>query len=475
MSNGNYSKRKKRSKKPVVIFVAVAAAAAVIAGIVCAYKYYEAKNQEYIAAVAQAIDIDVFYDGISVEGIELGGLTKEQALKKLKQVQSKTRPKIKITVNAADEAIVLKKSDFKFSYDTQEIIDKAYVYARTGDRDKRYETVNQLKKSGKEFNITATLKKSSVKDAVKKVADKVNIEVTQPDIADFVPEEDRFVISEGKDGREVDEDDLKQKLEELLEEDYTGTIDAVVNTVECMEVPESLKKDVGLLGRYTTVSTNTADGTYNMELALSKMNGTKILPGETFSFNETTGDSTNDSQGFRKAGAISGGKLIDEYGGGICQASTTLYGAVLRADLKVIERYNHSWPSTYVPIGQDAAINYPSQDFRFQNDTGSSIFINSYMDGKTLVVEIYGKQDKSFDEIKIESEKTETIPAGDPVEQKDSTLKSGTRETYREERTGYRAKAYKVFYKSGKEIKREEIASSYYPPITAIIKVGTKK
>ena len=123
------------------------------------------------------------------------------------------------------------------------------------------------------------------------------------------------------------------------------------------------------LSEYTTNSTNTENGTHNMALSLAAANGTVLKPGEIFSFNETTGDTTTGALGYLPATGISNNKSVQVYGGGICQSSTTIYGAALRADMEIVTRYNHRWPSSYVPIGQDATVDYPSTDFQFKNSS----------------------------------------------------------------------------------------------------------
>ena len=115
-----------------------------------------------------------------------------------------------------------------------------------------------------------------------------------------------------------------------------------------------------------------------------------LKPGEIFSFNETTGDTTTGALGYLPATGISNNKSVQVYGGGICQSSTTIYGAALRADMEIVTRYNHRWPSSYVPIGQDATVDYPSTDFQFKNSSDYPVYIKAYMDGRTLVVQIYG-------------------------------------------------------------------------------------
>lgn len=434
-------------------------------------------NAEYNSKVNNTLNVDTFYEGISVAGLDLGGKKKSKALKLVKKVQKKARPDIKIKVLIPGGYVTLKKDDFKFTYNTVDVINEAFNYARTGSLNERYKLVEQLKSKNINYDIKATLVKSSINDAVKKIADKVDIEAVEPRISDFMPKgSEMFIISDGKNGRVLVRDDLKEKIKAILADDSKGTIKAETRVVKFFDTAEGIKKRVSKLGSFSTTSVNVADADYNMSLALKSANGTRLEPGEVFSFNAHTGNTTNASNGYRKAGAINGGKLIDEYGGGICQVSTTIYGAALRSDLEIIERHNHTWPSVYVPIGQDASVNYPYSDFKFKNTKEFPIFISAKMTGKVLTVEFFGdkSEEKDYDYINVVSEKTETIARPAAIKQNDSSLYKGTTKQDRKGRDGYRAKAYKVYYKNGRELYRKEIASSYYPPVAEIIKVGTK-
>ena len=188
-------------------------------------------------------------------------------------------------------------------------------------------------------------------------------------------------------------------MEELLKTEKTGTIEVPVEIIKCTKTAEDIKANMQKLGSYSTVSTNTANGNHNMKLAANATNGTILQPGEQFSFNGTTGNTTNGSNGYLPATAISGGEFIQEYGGGICQVSSTIYGAALRSNMTIVTRYNHTYPSSYVPIGLDATVSYGSLDFVFRNDTDYPVYIAAGMDGTTVWVTFYGYQSPEYDTI----------------------------------------------------------------------------
>ncbi len=183
------------------------------------------------------------------------------------------------------------------------------------------------------------------------------------------------------------------------------------------------------MASFSTISTNNANGTYNMSRALNSFNQVIINPGQTISFFGIAGPCGKE-EGYLPAGVVGG----VGYGGGICQASTTLYGAALRSGLTIVERRNHSVPSTYVPIGQDAMVSYGSSDLKIRNDFDFPVKLVTYTRGKTLYAEVWGTQPSWYDYIKIESW-----------------------------RTGRRsAVAYRKYIKNGQVVRTEQLPSSYY-------------
>lgn len=180
---------------------------------------------------------------------------------------------------------------------------------------------------------------------------------------------------------------------------------------------------------FSTVSTNDANGTYNMTKALKSFNQVVIMPGQTLSFFGVAGP-CGAAQGYLPGGVVGG----VGYGGGICQASTTLYGAALRAGMTIVERHNHSVPSVYVPIGQDAMVDYGYSDLKIRNDYTFPVKIVTYVSGNTLYAEIWGNQPGWYDYVNVNSWWT------------------GSRT----------AIAYRDYVKSGKVVKTEQLPASFY-------------
>ncbi|MGB8955344.1 MAG: VanW family protein [Tumebacillaceae bacterium] len=154
----------------------------------------------------------------------------------------------------------------------------------------------------------------------------------------------------------------------------------------------SLKTAQGqLVGTFSTsLAGHDASGrVQNIKLASQKIDGMILLPGGTFSFNDTTGDSNDPKAGWQLATVIVGKEFTDGYGGGICQVSSTLYNSVLKAGLQVKERYTHSLPVGYVPAGHDATVSYPELDFRFVNSYDVPVRIGAQIEGGNVVCKIF--------------------------------------------------------------------------------------
>lgn len=168
------------------------------------------------------------------------------------------------------------------------------------------------------------------------------------------------------------------------------SVDIVVKEEEPKVTAEDLGKMGTLLAAFTTdYGGSPSNRKANVALAASKINGTLLGPGETFSYNNTVGPREVEF-GWKMAHQYQDGLVVDGVGGGVCQVSTTLYNAVLLADLKIVARSNHSMPVAYVNAGRDATVAYDSTDFKFQNSTDGPIFLGARANGETLTFRIYG-------------------------------------------------------------------------------------
>lgn len=224
------------------------------------------------------------------------------------------------------------------------------------------------------------------------------------------------------------------------------------------------------LGTCTTTVTGSSNRKHNVTLAARACNGVVLNPGETFSYNATLGERTA-ANGYLPAGAYVGGKTVEEYGGGICQISSTLYLATLRSNLEIVSRTNHMfWPG-YIPLGMDATVSWGGPDYQFKNNTDYPVkIIATYANGKATCT-IYGTN-LTGNSVKMEYVTLSTTPY-ETVEQEDPTLPAGTRKQEQNGYTGYKAATYRCLYdKDGNLISRTLEANSTYKARNQIILVG---
>ena len=430
------------------------------------YMDYQAKCRE--------LEQDTFYDGITLEGESLSGLTMLDAIAKYQKQLSNVASATSITITARGKTYTLDSSSVQMSTNLQSTLSLAYSTGRTGSFDERYAKLQQLKSEGLDFSLNRGWNEDTLRSKISQIAADVYVKGQDADVESFDPDTGKFTFTSEVTGYELDSDDLYAQITQAVANgNVNANIEAKIIEVAPEHTVEYMKEHFGRISYAQTKTTSNSDRNRNIKLATAEFNGMRVEPGETLSFNKTTGERT-EAKGYRPAGAYSGGVLVQEPGGGVCQVSTTLYNAAVKADLEIIERSPHSRVSDYVSIGLDAAVNWPSQDFKFKNTSDYPIFIVAEFADQKLTFKIYGKQLDDGMYIKLESEKTETIAAPEGVKEKnDPTLPLGTTKP-EAARDGARAISYKVYYdKNDNEIKREVLAKSTYPASQSILRIGT--
>lgn len=273
----------------------------------------------------------------------------------------------------------------------------------------------------------------------------------------IVDKSDGKTIIPEKNGIEMDADKAREIIGDGTEATYTIPVTVTPAKVTKEVLDRALFRDV-LSSVSTSLNTGNVDRTNNVTLAAKYMNGTILNPGEEFSYNGVVGQRTTE-RGFKAAGAYSNGQLIDEVGGGVCQPSSTLYMAVLRADLEVTERTNHSMTVAYTPLGEDATVSYGSLDFKFKNNTDYPIKLITVREGSQMKAKIMGTKgdDKT---VRLETEILETLTP-ETIKKTDSSLKPGETEVQQSAVTGYKTITYKYVTVNGETTKEVANRSSY--------------
>lgn len=224
------------------------------------------------------------------------------------------------------------------------------------------------------------------------------------------------------------------------------------------------------LGSYSTNVSGSSGRKSNVRLSAEFCDGTILLPGETFSYNDTVGQRTT-ARGFSEAPAYSNGQTVQEVGGGICQTSSTLYAACLYANLEITQRTNHSYASSYIGLGMDATVSWGGPDYQFTNNTKYPIKVVGDYSGGTLTMSIYGTKTDDIT-VKITSETLETISWSTKTEH-DSSLADGESKVITTPYTGYKVQTYRKLYDGdGNLISSEPEAYSNYRKRDKVIAVG---
>ena len=277
-------------------------------------------------------------------------------------------------------------------------------------------------------------------------------------------------------GQRIAEDAL---VKALIDQADAASITVDMEPVAASVTAKELRAKYALLSEFTTSFKGSTLGrknrVNNMALAVERINGVVVAPGEEFSINETILDRTREN-GYYLAPAIRNGTYEQEYGGGVCQVSSTLFNAVMMADLPVTERHHHSWPMTYVPIGRDATIATGYKDFKFVNDTEGEVVIFAHLDrkAKTVTVQLYGIRSDDFDHIEITSKRTGSLPAKGTKVLLDESLSAGSRVEERKERRGKTSVTYKAYYDASNQlIKKETVYEDSYPSIEGLVYVSS--
>lgn len=481
---------------------------------------------------------DTIINGIKINGIEVSGMTKDNAKQKINEEITKL----------LEEPIILKYQDYEIGIDTKqinaefnvdEIVDKAYQVARNNNI--FINNYDILKYKYKEENMKLDLKIDE--ESWNKLVEDINGNLPGGvEQSSYYIDNNNLIITKGKEGVVSNSEELKalvlSKIESFEKDsqyieipvetkspnainidmiynevhkdptdayiskdpfeihphvngiDFGVSIDEAKKKLEEIEnecvIPLKVTKPsrtTDMLGeeafpdRLATYSTTYDGSNYNrstnLRLSAAKINGVVLMPGEEFSYNKTLGQRTA-AAGYKPAAAYVSGKVVNEYGGGICQTSSTLYNTVLLANLEVTSRSNHCYVSSYVPISRDATVSWGTLDFKFKNNRKYPIKIRAYASNGVVKVDILGvKQDDDY-EVVIESKAISSIKYSTQYEE-DSSLEEEKEKVTQNGANGSIGEAYKVLKKNGKVVSRTLISRDRYSAKPQIIVKGTKK
>lgn len=472
--------------------------------------------------------------GVSVNGVNISNLTKEEALQKLNLQLSPNLEK-ELTLTHNDYSTTLNLADIQSSFNFETAINNAYNIGRSESNifANNKKIINTFFTKN---NIIPTI--SYNEEALSSKIDKINNELPDKVVnSSYKIENNNLIVSNSSNGNRISNNAFLNSItnciinnsnsieipveqfeadtvdiEAIYNEIHKDAIDAYYSTnpyeihkeengldfaislddakklvsqnQESFTIPlKVLKpkvtvKSLGqeafpdLLATYsTTYSTGNANRATNIALAVKSVNGYVLMPGETFSYNSTVGERTA-SRGYKEAGVYLNGEVTTGLGGGICQVSSTLYNAILLANLEIVERSNHTFKPTYVPAGQDATVSWGAPDFKFKNNRNYPIRISASTSNGTILFNVYGLKSDDDYQVKILSYEVGSIPFSTQY-QETSSLPSGTQKVSQAGSNGCKTQTYKVLYKNGAEVSKTLLNSDTYKPHNQVVLVGT--
>ena len=421
----------------------------------------------------QFMNSDRIYSGVYIDGVHVGGMTCAEAVDAVSQVPGGEGSAFAITVNMGGYTWSIDSTIVPLYRNIDEVVMQAYAVGRTNTTAirgtsttpfrQRLSTVQDTLTNPRTYYTVTTYDRDTVRQIVDSIAAAVNREPVNASVATFDTSTKTFSFNSDESGVYIDADAIYAQVTGLLDSGvYQDTVWVEPEIRLASVTKAELMNSFGLISSFTTETTSSANRNTNIRLAAEAINNQTVLPGESFSFNQATGQRTAE-KGYKPASAIAGGETFDEIGGGVCQTSTTLFNAVARANLKIIDRDPHAWPSNYVDKGEDATVNWPNLDFRFRNDSEWPIFIVAWYSNRKVTVEIYGMSLGDGVSIDLVSETTYVKePPDEPLYVYNPELGVGKEKVTVKARTGYTVETYKVWYRNGKEFKREKLHTSHY-------------
>lgn len=402
----------------------------------------------------------------------------------LKSAFKESSIKMQLTVSDKEYTAFIDDLDKKFSYkpveasisiDGQKLVLNAGSIGKSVDREKLFDLFVDNANNISSFDINLPLKDVEPKQIntdeiyaqIKQDCQDARVDVVNNTLTyvDAVP------------GRDIDKNELSRIVDELNTKKSTSKV-LPVSYIKPKVNIEDIKPKVfrDTMATYSTQfyrgDQNNDNRSYNIELAVNKLSGKIIGPGETFSFNQTVGART-EAEGYKVAHVYSGGQVVDDVGGGICQVSTTLYNAALYSDMSIVERTNHMFTVGYVELGQDAAVAYDYVDMKFKNTSGYPIkIVGEVTSDNRVVFSIIGTVENPGKKVEINNTTIKNLDFSTKYID-DPKMAKGNSYTKTYGMPGCIVETYKIVKENGNVVSEKKLYTSTYNPLTAEVVRGT--
>ena len=474
--------------------------------------------------------------GVSISGIDVSGLSREEAKGKLEAVYNEKKEN-DIDLEHNEFETTLSPELMEVNYKIDEAVESAVSIGKSKNIFKNNYDILGTLIGKRNIPVEMTINEEATRQTIE------DMNASLPDVlidSSYSIEDDELIITKGKAGVKIDTDNLlnqvKQKLNDLNDNENFIEIPVVNKEPEAIDIdkihsevykepqnayytkdpftvypevegvdfdveaakellkedkdeyvikltitePEITLDEIGTeafpdqLSTFTTrYDVSDVDRSTNLRLASEKINGTVLKPGETFSYNKTVGARTI-AAGYKNAKVYESGKVVDGIGGGICQVSSTLYNAALLANLEIVERRNHQFVTSYVGAGRDATVVYGQTDFKFKNTRKYPIRIVVTTNAGILKISIFGIKEENEYTFKFNTKTVSSIPYTTQYIE-DSSLPAGTEKVEQKGANGLITETYITKMLDGKVVSTELLSRDTYSAMTRIIRRGTKK
>lgn len=409
---------------------------------------------------------DTFYPGIYLDEVELKGMTLAEAEQAVNELNQKRIDAVCLSVEYGDEVFSIDSSGLKAQIDTREQLDELWQLGREGDYAARHSQIVSIAGNNVHRQTTVSYSETALDNFLSGIKSDVDKSPKDATIKFSPNESEKFKIGESASGREVDLTALKADARAAIDSG-DGRLELTPKRLEPDFTTADARACTGKLVTYSTqIRSSNSARTANIKLALGFYHGLRVEPGQQVDFNKLVGNRT-EARGFKAAPEYSNGEIVEGVGGGVCQASTTLYGALLRTGMRIDERYNHSMTVGYVPKSQDAAVVYPGKTLSFTNTTGYPAFFTTRVTSDTAMVTIYGYDMYPGKSVDIQSEVLSVDEAkintyADPTYQ--YTTERGQIVTVTTPSDGVTSRAYRVITDdaTGKVVSKEQLSRDTY-------------
>lgn len=473
--------------------------------------------------------------GVKIEGIDVSGLTREEAKLKINIIYEEKKQK-DIKLKYEEYETTINPDLLETKYDVEGSIEEAISIGKNNNIIVNNYNILWALIGKKDINVNMTINEETAKKTIEDIGKNITGAVVEPD---YYIENDKLIITKGKEGLKVDTESLMDKIKNNLEDininqEYIDipVTNKVPDEIDIEKIYEEVHKEVqdayytkdpftihpevegvdfnleeakailqedkeeyviqltitkpkvttaqigseafpDLLATYTTrYDASDTNRTTNLRIACQKINEKVVLPGETFSYNKTLGERSI-ATGYKNAKVYENGEVVDGIGGGICQISSTLYNAVLMSNLEVTERSNHQFVTSYTPAGRDATVVYGQTDFKFKNTRTYAIKIKASISGGIATVSIYGIKEENEYTVTFSTKTISTIPYTVKYVD-DSSLAVGKEKVKQKGANGIITETYIIKSLNGKVISTQLLSKDTYNAMQRIILRGTK-